>query len=360
MNTVIERTAAFLLPLVYPAGFFLLAAGILFLLKLDPSSVSEDLMSWTAPDGSLRGKVLRARAESGRKTGKGRTGAGEKFHAFLLKAQTALSSGRRNGSQVFARVCFCAVAAAVICAFLAVRIGNVFLAFPLAAFGFALPFLWVRSSMNAYRDRENAELETALSVISSSYLRSGDMLSAVKENLPSMRPPVKDAFSLFVFECSMVDADMRKAANRLRNAFPDPYFREWCDAFAACDRDRAMADMLLPVAAKMTNERLLKDELKTAVGEAKREYFVMLGLVFGNVPLLYLLNKDWFYALTDSVPGQIALALCVLAGLITFLLLGRFARLPSPKGTDARPVSGKSAPDSQNKKNKTVRKEDNA
>ena len=121
-----------------------------------------------------------------------------------------------------------------------------------------------------------------------------------------------------------------------------------------------MADMLLPAAAKMTNERLLKDELKTAVGEAKREYFVMLGLVFGNVPLLYLLNKDWFYALTDSVPGQIALALCVLAGLITFLLLGRFARLPSPKGTDARPVSGKSAFDSQNKKNKTVRKEDNA
>ena len=202
------------------------------------------------------------------------------------------------------------------------------------------------------REKENAELETALSVLSSSYLRSGNILEAVKENLPSMHARVKDAFSLFLFEASHVDADLSKAVGKLKSAFPNPHFREWCDCLSACDEDRAMADLLLPAVAKMTDERLVDSERKTAVAEAKREYYVMLGLVFGNIPLLYVLNKDWFRTLTETQPGQIVLAVCVTAGLVTFLLLGRATRLHR---TDE-----KERTDAGNRKKTEKRKEETA
>ena len=33
-------------------------------------------------------------------------------------------------------------------------------------------------------------------------------------------------------------------------------------------------------------------------------------LVIGNIPLLYLLNTDWFATLTQTLPGKIVTAVC--------------------------------------------------
>ena len=312
--------------IIYLLGFVLAAAGILLLLRLNAARVADDLTD------ALRTKQLLRRRNVRAKTGK--LPARERFLLFLESARDALASGNRNGKTVFAAVCAAAVGLAAAFGIAGVGLGNVFLSPVLAAFGFALPFLWLRRSMNAYRMREAEELETALSVLSSSYLRTGDILAAVRENLPGLRPPVKDAFGRFLFECSSVDADMQKAILHLRSSFPHPVFREWCDCLAACDRDRTMGDLLLPVVAKMADERLINSEMKTVTDAAKREYCVMLGLLFGNIPLLYFLNRDWLDILLYSVPGKIVLSVCCLTAFVTFLLLGKITSPVRYTGTE--------------------------
>lgn len=317
-------------------AFALSAAGIFLLFRPDLRQLSDGLAKRLSKktDGSLRARVLACRPESGKP--KGLRSRSERFGRFLDEASASVAvtlpgntvKGKKekrkpkNGNGTLAALCLPAIGLSAGCAVIGLWTGNLFLAPVLALFGFSVPFLWLRRSLHAYRARVAEELETGLSVLSASYVRSGDLLSAVKENLPYLRSPVREPFAAFLFEASSVDADMEKAIGRLKESFEHPVFREWCDTLAACDRDRTMSDLLLPTAAKLTDERLVNSELTVAIENAKKEYYVMLGLVFGSVPLLFLLNREWFDALLQTVPGRIVTAFAALVAFVTFCLLG--------------------------------------
>lgn len=66
--------------------------------------------------------------------------------------------------------------------------------------------------------------------------------------------------------------------------------------------------------------------LKTMLYEPRKEYWTMVALVIGNVPLLYLLNTDWFITLTQTLPGKIVMAVCGVAILVTAFFMLRFTR----------------------------------
>ncbi|MBO4366925.1 MAG: hypothetical protein J5843_04630 [Clostridia bacterium] len=340
------------------AAFALLAAGIVLLLKLDAGRVSSDLTDTLEKrkDKSLRSEIRKAKANGEMQSGP--SGWAERFQDFLDEASAALTvtlprkkekkrtdsdETPKGGKGILAFLCALALFLGAGFAVAGLFIGNVFLVPVLAAFGFSLPFFWLRHALNAYRSRVTEELETGLSVLSASYVRSGDLLAAVKENLPYLRSPVKEPFAQFLFEASHVDADLEKAVSRLKDAFPHPVFKEWCDALAACDKDRAMSDLLLPCAAKLTDERLVNAELVTVTENAKKEYYVLLGLVFGSVPLLWLLNGDWLDALLHTLPGQLVTALSALTAFITYLLLGKAVR-PVGYGKNKRDGSKRNRP----------------
>ena len=59
---------------------------------------------------------------------------------------------------------------------------------------------------------------------------------------------------------------------------------------------------------------------------ARNEYWMMVALVVGNVPLLYLLNKDWFHTLLYSTPGKAVCGLCGLVILITAMFMKKFTK----------------------------------
>jgi len=54
----------------------------------------------------------------------------------------------------------------------------------------------------------------------------------------------------------------------------------------------------------------VQSELEAMMQGPRREAITMMLLVIGNIPLLYFLNKDWFYTLIFTTPGKIALAVC--------------------------------------------------
>ena len=58
----------------------------------------------------------------------------------------------------------------------------------------------------------------------------------------------------------------------------------------------------------------------------RTEYYTMVGLVGGNIPLLYVLNKDWFHTLIFETPGKIVLGICGIVIVVTYFFLMKFTK----------------------------------
>ena len=209
---------------------------------------------------------------------------------------------------------------------LAVVIDNYFL-IPVFAVAFAaLPFFVARSTISAYDKHIKEEMETALSIITTSYIRSDDIVAAVQENIPQLKPPIREIFQGFVGETMMISSNMKDALRNLKDKIDNDIYAEWCDTLIACQDDRTLKDTLLPIVAKLTDVRIVNNELKTLLGEVKKEYWMMVCLVVCNIPLLYVLNKDWYDALMFTLPGKIVLAICGVVILITAVLMMKYTR----------------------------------
>ena len=119
---------------------------------------------------------------------------------------------------------------------------------------------------------------------------------------------------------------MKDALRNLKDKIDNDIYAEWCDTLIACQDDRTLKDTLLPIVAKLTDVRIVNNELKTLLGEVKKEYWMMVCLVVCNIPLLYVLNKDWYDALMFTLPGKIVLAVCGVVILITAVLMMKYTR----------------------------------
>ena len=294
---------------VYTVCFLLLAIGIILLLGLTPDSVSVDLMKFISPHQALRDKALLA---SGKKKS-------HKLTVSLNRMRDALEATGK-GNQ-FTIACAASLILFVIGCVVAIAMKNVFLIPAFAAAFAAIPFIYIRRTIAYYETHMREELETALSIITTSYIRNDDIVLAVKENIEYLKPPVKDVFATFVSENAMITSDIRGALRNLKDKINDTVFREWCDTAIACQNDRTLTDI-----------RLVNNEIKGILVAARTEYFVMAGMVVANIPMLYILNKDWYRALMYTVPGKLILGICALTIMITAIMMFRYTKPVEYKG----------------------------
>ena len=190
----------------------------------------------------------------------------------------------------------------------------------------SLPFFYIKNTISAYDRHVKEELETALSIITTSYIRSDDILGAVQENISYLKPPIRGIFQTFVGEAMMISSDMKTALRNLKEKISNAVFEEWCDTLIACQDDRTLKDTLLPIVSKLTDVRIVNSELKTMLSEVKKEYWMMVFLVVGNIPLLYMLNESWFEALMFTTAGKVVLAICGIVIFITALFMMKFTK----------------------------------
>lgn len=224
----------------------------------------------------------------------------------ILEAKDILAMTGRSSR--FPTACACSLFLFAVGAAIAVVMGNFFLA-PVMAAGFLfLPFWYIKLTANHFKRDIAAELETALSIITTAYLRNEDILTAVEENLHYLNPPVQSVFRDFLIQVKMVNPDVDAALKRLRTKIDNEVFREWCDAVADCQYDRSLKSTLTPIVSKLSDVRIVNGELDALVAEPRKEFVVMVAFVIGNVPLMYALNKSWYDTLMHTAPGQIILA----------------------------------------------------
>lgn len=299
---------------VYLICFLLLAVGAVLLLKLTPERITGDLMRFVSPKQTLRDKVLTRKDKK----------KSRKITVELRRIKDALEQTGK-GNQ-FAVACAASLLLMIVGCVIAIMIDNPFLV-PVFAIAFAMiPFIYAKRTVAYYDNHVKEELETALSIITTSYVRTDDIVSAVKENIQYLKPPVKDIFAGFVAENMMISSDVKQSIRHLKEKVNNSIFAEWCETLIACQDDRTLKDTLMPIVTKLTDVRIVNNEIKGMLSSARIEYYMMAGMVVGNIPLLYFLNKDWFNALMFTTLGKLVLAICGLVIIVTAVLMLRFTK----------------------------------
>ncbi len=185
---------------------------------------------------------------------------------------------------------------------------NVFL-IPVLGIGMmCLPIWYVKLTASHFKKDISEELETALSVISSAYIRNEDIVTAVEENVHYLNPPIKNVFTDFLVQLKLIDSDVVKAIEGLKTKIDNDVFHEWCDALIQCQSDRNLKSTLTPIVTKLSDVRTVNTELELMLAEPRKEFIIMAMLVVATIPILYFLNKDWYEVLMHTGTGKIVLA----------------------------------------------------
>ena len=276
------------MPWVYIICFALIAAGLLTLFGVRPGDFIDALFRSQRKSATLTDEL---------NVLMGTPAKGFFNQDFELK-QILKGTGRADRYEAVKRLSLILFAVG---GALALLIGNVYMV-PILGIGFSLAPIWYLRSTAA----------------TTSYLRTEDLIRAVKENLPYINEPVKANFEAFVYEAELINANTTSAINSLKMKIPNRVFHEWANILIQCQSDRAMKNTLPTIAQKFSDVRVVQSELEAMMQGPRREAITMMFLVIANVPLLYFLNEDWFHTLLFTTPGKIALAIC--AAIILFAL----------------------------------------
>ena len=291
-------------------------AGTFLILGLRPVEFTDSLFAFfLQPKRGIREDI---------KESSGRKKAGI-LQREIREVQSVLEmTGRGNRFSII-----CAASLALFClgGSIAILLGNFFLA-PVMAVGFLfLPFWYVKLTASHYKRDVSAELETALSVITTAYLRTENIVTAVEENITYLNPPVSKVFQEFLMQVRLVNPDVEAAIRAMRGRIDNEVFREWCDALSDCQNDRSLKTTLTPIVAKLSDMRNVNAELEYLLTEPRKEFLIMVIFVIGNIPLMYMLNKDWYDVLLHTPLGQIILSVTAAA---IFVSAGFVVRLTRP------------------------------
>lgn len=232
-----------------------------------------------------------------------------------------------NREKMFPVLCMTALLMFAVGASIAIMLGNIFL-IPVMAIGFLfLPFWWIKLTASYFKKNIVTDLETALSIITTAYLRSEDLLTAIEENVYYLNPPILFTFKNFVSRVKLINPDIISALQELKTQVDNQVFHEWVNALIACQHDRNLKTTLTPIVSKLSDMRVVNGELENMVFNPRKEFIIMQILVIGNIPLLYFLNKDWYNTLMHTTVGQIVLAIC---GIVIFVSTAFVVKLTQP------------------------------
>lgn len=192
-----------------------------------------------------------------------------------------------------------------------------------------LPLWLTQFSLYHYERFLGGELETALSLITTSYLRNDDILAAVEENLVYLNSPVRETFTTFCNTVKYIDANTPAAIELLKNSLDHALFRQWCDALLLCQENHILQATLPGIVSKFSDLKAQQEANETKMMLPLRQAISMVTLTAGFIPLMYLVNQNWYGYLIGTFFGQLAVTL---TAVVVFFTIHKAIRLSKPIG----------------------------
>lgn len=292
----------------------LVSAAIVILLGLTPDRISADIMSLMHRDRSLKYKVDLAQ-------GKVRKSRTQKLLDNIVHALAATHSESK-----FALLMTAAVIGICGGFLIGALTSNILVAVIAIAVGCVTPYIYVKLLLTNYKKRISEELETALSIITTNYISNGDIIYAVEQSIEHINPPVQYAFKKFLGMSKLVSSNVKMAIEQLKDEIDNEIFHEWCDTLIECQDNSTQKFSLQPLAARLSDIRIVNAELKNMLMQPRKECFTMIGLVLANYPLIFFLNADWFSVLTDTFLGQVVNCVVAITVIIVVALTYKYTQ----------------------------------
>lgn len=289
----------------------LIVMGVFVLLKITPRNMLSDfekLISYINAGyrrrKSLKHISLKKKIEQA--TGKRKVNF---FVKNFIDAENILSANkrRRNMKKVYI-ISAVGVIAALLISFM---LGNVFILPPLAV-GLALMPAWaVKLLESAFIRNINDELETALSCITSSYMRTDNIVLAIEENLDFINPPVLQAFLTFYNENRLINSNVAYGINKIKGCFENTILSEWCDALIQCQDDSSLKSTLYPIVQKFSEVKRVQSELDTMMLLPMQNFIIMTVTLLLMIPIMASIQPGWYDILVNTIGGKILLSLTI-------------------------------------------------
>lgn len=189
---------------------------------------------------------------------------------------------------------------------------NIYLV-PSLGIGFAsIPFIYLKITGYRIRHALNDELETALSIVTTTYIRCEDIVQAVLENIDYIGQPVKGTFQKFLVNARYINSNIPYLLEKMKDEINNEIFAEWVDVLITCQNDKNKKNILNDIVGKLSDVRIVSAELDNLMYAPVKE-FISLVIMFCLLPvLLYFSYRDCFNILFYTGIGKITFSVCIL------------------------------------------------
>ena len=204
--------------------------------------------------------------------------------------------------------------------------GNLLLSLSMAICLPCIPYQYLKMRSAGHKKQLISQMESAVSIITNTYLQCDDIRHAVRASLPNIDQPLKSILieldTALLFGTNTIEALLH-----VRSRIESSTWREWIDRLIQCQENRSMKNLLPPIIADITDIRQIQEELDTKMADIWREHIVISVIVLGSIPLMRLLNAQWYNYLANTLLGQLVVALTFV---VTFLATFYVIRVNQP------------------------------
>lgn len=196
------------------------------------------------------------------------------------------------------------------------------------AIGLGLIPIWkVRISEHKFKTFVADELESGLSMITTTYLRHNNFINAVKENIEYLNEPLKNVMERFITETEAVNPSVTSALIHIKPLIKNNIWTEWVNELIKCQTNHILKVNLIDIVNKLSDVKIMQSELNVIAYKKIAQFKMILLIDLLAIPVIYLMNKEWFYMFFNRLPGKISLV--AVAALLIFCVV-KVIRLSSP------------------------------
>lgn len=202
-------------------------------------------------------------------------------------------------------------------------IGNLLAAAVLGVGLAVMPLLIIRIRTGDYLRGLYESLESGMGTVTNAYVASGDLIGAIEDSLRLIPAPVDEVFRKFLSQIRLVDASVPRALEAMKGQIDNRYWQEWVNVLIQCQSDRTLRYALPGIVERLGAMRRIRMEADTLLQKQIGDYVVTVFLLLGSIPVMAFMMPDWYEMLTQTIAGQITLAVVLAAVFMTALWIGR-------------------------------------
>lgn len=282
-------------------AFILCITGLWLVLHINLFKVVENIIDVLSGQEKVIYNVIQATNRSDKKNN-------IKDKILRIFYDTKLILAYTNRSGLFVTIVIISIFLLIGGFLIGIVFNNIFLSFVLAGGLSLIPFWFVKLSENNFKNELNDELETALSIITTSYTRSNSITKAIEENIHHINDPVRGVFEQFLIETRYISSNIEKALERMSKRINDPIFEDWCLEMIACQANRNLKFTLKGIVRKFANIRIANGKLGVDIYEPLRELAISSLMLVCFPIMIYMINADWFNILAHTLVGNLVIA----------------------------------------------------